>query len=81
MKSPTHYRALLAHETAHLVAEDRRQVAAMLRDALEFAARYPAAPVDMIAVKLMTLHDGAERWTRRLIALAARETVAQPLAA
>lgn len=80
-KTLHHRRDILARETAHFAGPQRVQLAAMIADAAEFAARCPHAPPEAISVKLMTLHENAPRWLRQLVALAALEAVAAPLAA
>lgn len=81
MKTLYHYRNTLARETAHLVGAERAQLAAMLWDATCFVEHCPAAPPEAIALKLLTLHDGAERWVRILVAQAAIEAVLGQIAA
>ena len=73
MHTPTHFRALLAQETAHLARVDQRQVNDMIAIALALVDRHPQAPAEPIADKLLTLFPGSERWVRVLVAKAAIE--------
>lgn len=87
MKTIHHHRDVLARETGHLVGRDRDQVQLMLILARLMAANLRHVPYDLaveaLALKLLTMHEGAERWVRILVAKAALEIVAegQPLAA
>lgn len=80
MRTMHHNRNLLARETAHMVGGARLQLAAMLRDAVAFAEANPSLSgplaVAAIALKLLTLHEGSERWVRQLVACAAIEIAA-----
>lgn len=75
------YQSILASETAHLVGEDRAKITAMLADAQAFAQACANATPEAITLKLLTLHEGAERWVRQLVARAALEAVTLSAAA
>lgn len=68
-------RDVLTRETLHLDHGQRDQITAMEIDALALASSCDKASELAIADKLLTLHQGAERWVRVLVAKAALEAV------
>lgn len=79
------FRDLLADETAHLPLPERLTVTAFLGHAIAFARQLagdtpPAVARQAIVLKLLTLDGAPPQWVRILIAKAALEACAPPVA-
>lgn len=80
MKPATHYRDLLARETAHLPPAEQALRDQCLALACDYA-NIPGVIAEAITIKLLTLVDGAPYWLRLLVSKAALEAVAAPVSA